>query len=270
MTDAWDPARAATFFDGYGEREWTRFEDGRTPTASLDAHVRMLEQFVRSGDTVLDAGAGPGRFTIELARIGANVVALDVSPGQLELHRTRTLEAGADEQVRERVVGDITDLSRFDDDVFDATVCLGGPISYVVERADDALGELARVTRPGGHLLVSVMSLGGVLTHYLPMLLDLARRDGVPLQEEIVATGVLPEGEGYGHLRMRLFRWEELRQSLQRHGRIVAAAAAGLLPDPVAAEPELRELVRRIDLDLGGDPGVIGCGLHMLAAVEVA
>jgi len=172
VTDTWDPARAATFFDGYGEREWTRPEDGRTPAASLDAHVRMLERFVQSGDTVLDAGAGPGRFTIELARIGANVVALDVSPGQLELHRARTVEAGADARVRD--------------------------------------------------------------------------------------------------LRMRLLRWEELRQSLQRHGRIVAAAAAGLLPDPVDAAPELRELVRRIDLDLGGDPGVIGCGLHMLAAVEVA
>ncbi len=270
MTDAWDPAHAATFFDDYGEREWTRFEDGRTPAASVDAHVRMIEQFIRAGDTVLDAGAGPGRFTIELARIGADVVALDISPGQLEQHRARTAAAGADERVRERVVGDITDLSGFDDGAFDATVCLGGPLSYVVERADDALRELARVTRPGGHLLVSVMSLGGVLTHYLPLLLDLARRDGVARQEEIVATGVLPEAEGYGHLRMRLFRWGELRQSLEQHGRIVAAAATGLLPDPVDTEPELRELVRRIDLDLGGDPGVIGCGLHMLAAVEVS
>ena len=30
---------------------------------------------------MLDIGAGPGRFTIELARLGADVVVADLSPG---------------------------------------------------------------------------------------------------------------------------------------------------------------------------------------------
>jgi hypothetical protein len=42
----WDPGRTAEFFDEYGEREWTRFEDGRTPGPSLTTHVRMLEGYV--------------------------------------------------------------------------------------------------------------------------------------------------------------------------------------------------------------------------------
>ena len=62
----WDPSRTAEFFDDYGEREWTRFEDGRTPGPSLTTHTRMLEGYIRPGDRVLDAGAGPGRFTLEL------------------------------------------------------------------------------------------------------------------------------------------------------------------------------------------------------------
>src|SRR2546423_12658113 len=85
----WDPARTAEFFDEYGEREWTRFEDGRTPGPSLTTHIRMLEGYVRPGDKVLDAGSGPGRLTLELLRLGAHVTALDVSPGQLELLRAR-------------------------------------------------------------------------------------------------------------------------------------------------------------------------------------
>jgi 2-polyprenyl-3-methyl-5-hydroxy-6-metoxy-1,4-benzoquinol methylase len=83
----WDPARTAAFYDEYGEREWTRFEDGRTPAAGLDIHLRFLERFVQPGQRVLDAGAGPGRFTLELVRLGADVVALDISPIQLEQHR---------------------------------------------------------------------------------------------------------------------------------------------------------------------------------------
>jgi len=51
----WDPARTAEFFDEYGEREWTRFEDGRTPGPSLTTHIRILEGYVRPGDRVLDA-----------------------------------------------------------------------------------------------------------------------------------------------------------------------------------------------------------------------
>src|SRR2546421_6653053 len=105
----------------------------------------MLEGYVRPGDRVLDAGCGPGRFTLELLRLGAQVTALDISPGQLELLRARVPDVDA-------VVGDVTDLSRFEDDSFDVAVCFGGPLSYVVDAAGLAVAELARVTKPGGHV----------------------------------------------------------------------------------------------------------------------
>ena len=150
MTADWNPYRAAEYFDAYGEREWARFENGTTPGPSMTIHMRLLEGYVRPGDRVLDAGAGPGRFTLELLRLGADVIALDISPGQLELLRARLPEI-------EALVGDVTDLSRFADGTFDVTVCYGGPLSYVADRAERAVAELARVTKPGGHVLVSVM-----------------------------------------------------------------------------------------------------------------
>ena len=86
------------------------------------------------------------------------------------------------------------------------------------------------MTRPGGHVLVSVMSLVGTVVHFLPILVDLARRDGVDKNEEIVRTGLLPDEPDYGHLAMKLFRWSELEALLSPHGTIVDACAAGLLP----------------------------------------
>jgi 2-polyprenyl-3-methyl-5-hydroxy-6-metoxy-1,4-benzoquinol methylase len=77
---SWDPARAASFFDEHSVQEWERSENGRTPAASLEIHHALLRRFVGHGDRVLDAGAGPGRFTVELARLGADVVALALSP----------------------------------------------------------------------------------------------------------------------------------------------------------------------------------------------
>jgi ubiquinone/menaquinone biosynthesis C-methylase UbiE len=265
---SWDPARAASFFDEYGEREWTRFEDGRTPAPSLDVHFDHLRRFVRTGDRVLDAGAGPGRFTIELARLGAEVTVADISPQQLELNRERVEAAGLEERVVERRVADLLDLSHWDDASFDATVCFGGPLSYVVDRTEDGVAELVRVTRPGGHVLLSVMSTVGTVLHYLTILLDLARRDGVPKQVEIVRSGHLPDEPDYGHLAMKLFRWSELEALLTRHGEIVAASAAGLLPAARPDEPELREFLATVELELAGEPGALSCGEHILAVLR--
>ena len=268
MKADYEREHVAGFFDEYGEREWMRFEDGRTPPQSVAVHLEQLRRFVEEGDRVLDLGAGPGRFTIELARLGADVVVADISPRQLELNRERLTEAGLDRHVRERVQADVTDLSRFDDASFDATVCFGGPLSYVLDRAELGVTELLRVTRPGGHVLLSVMSLVGTVTHFAGLLLDLARRDGTERNEEIVRTGLLPEGDGYGHLPMKLYRWSELEAFLSRHGTIVAATAAGLLPAFYPEEPALKEFIERVELELAAEPGALSCGQHILAVVQ--
>jgi SAM-dependent methyltransferase len=258
----WDPARAAEYFDEYGEREWTRFEDGRTPGTSLATHIGMLEGYVRPGDRVLDAGAGPGRFTLELLRLGAHVTALDISPGQLDLLRARAPDV-------EATLGDITDLSRFADDAFDATVCFGGPLSYVLDRAQEAVAELARVTRPGGHLLVSVMGLGGAVVHYAPIIVELAQRDGPAKSLEVARTGFLPEGDGYGHLDLQMYLWEELEALLAQHGEVVDGAAAGVLPHLEVEEPEIRALLAEFEQRLAQDPGSRSCGEHIIGVLRV-
>lgn len=57
----------------------------------------------------------------------------------------------------------MTDLSRFPNEAFDVTLCLGGPLSHVVD-ADErrhALAELSRVTKRGAPVFVSVMGKFG-------------------------------------------------------------------------------------------------------------
>lgn len=263
----YDAQRIAAFFDAYGEQEWTRFEDGRTPSTSLAVHNDHLRRFVRAGDRVLDIGAGPGRFTLELARLGADVVVADLSPEQLELNKRRLVDAGLEDRVVERVLADVTDLRGFENGVFDAVVCFGGPVSYAHEQSETAVSELVRVTRREGHVLLSVMSLIGAFTHYLEFVLDLVRRDGPEILEQTLRDGFLPEADGYGHLAMRMFRWSDLERLLSEHGTVVAASAAGLLAaEP--PEPELRELLARVELELGSEPGAISCGEHILAVLR--
>jgi SAM-dependent methyltransferase len=158
MEASYDPGNVARIFDEYGEQEWDRHEAAGFAKVAFHLHRKYLAETIRPGDRVLEAGAGPGRFTIELARLGASVVVGDVSPDHLELNRQHAELEGLERHVERREMVDVLDLSRFADGSFDAVVCCGGPLSYVLDGAARGLDELIRVTRLGGHVLLSVMS----------------------------------------------------------------------------------------------------------------
>jgi integrase len=67
------------FYDNLGEREWSRLEETPRGRVAYEVHRQFLERFVRSGDRVLEIVAGPGRFTFDLARLGATVEVTDLS-----------------------------------------------------------------------------------------------------------------------------------------------------------------------------------------------
>ena len=97
---------------------------------------------------MLDLAAGTGVSTEELARSGAYVVGADLSLGMLQAgHRARP-------QVP-LLAGDALALP-FADAAFDAVTISFG-LRNVVD-TDAALRELARVTRPGGRLVVCEFS----------------------------------------------------------------------------------------------------------------
>ncbi|CAN5791477.1 hypothetical protein BH18ACT13_BH18ACT13_20310 [soil metagenome] len=260
----YDPKHIACFFDDYGEREWERFERSAMDRVNLEVHLRLLRQHIQSGNRVLDAGAGPGRFTLELARLGATVVAGDISPRQLELHAEKTAEVEASIESRELL--DITDLSHYADASFDAVVCFGGPLSYVLDEADAALAELLRITKPNGHVLVSVMSLLGAARAFFSALPELIEKFGWQRAvEEIFATGDLSAELNNGHV-LRLYRWSDLDRLFARHAcRVVVASAANFL----SVDNELWEdRFLELEIEACREPGALDGGTHIAAVLE--
>ena len=260
----YDAAYIAGFYDEYGEREWERFEARPMDRVGLEVHRRFLREFVRKGDRVLEAGAGPGRFTLELADIGARVLVGDISPRQLELHREKT--ALVEASVEDRVVLDIVDLSRFDDGEFDAVVCIGGPLSYVLGEADLALEELLRVTRSGGRVTLSVMSLLGAANAFFDWFPGAIDQFGWKRAvADVIETGLLPADINEGHV-CRLYRWREFEALLERHPcRLLAASASNFLS---VGREEWDERFLEIEIAACREPGVLDGGTHILAAVE--
>jgi SAM-dependent methyltransferase len=272
----YDAEYMRTFYDNYGEREWDRFERRPMNLVNFHVHLHYLKEFIRPGDTALDVGAGPGRFTIELARLGARIFVGDLSPAQLELNRQKVGEAGYEDHVIGRESMDIVELSGLDDARFDAVVCFGGPLSYVFDRAGQAVDELLRVTRPGGYLLVSVMSLFGTLRVFFPAVLDLIEQFGLQRgMEDVIRTGDLPAEINEGH-PMHLYRGAELLALLGDHGaEVVAASAANFLSpghdeflEEIVDRADLWQAALRAEIDACRQPGALDGGTHMIAVAR--
>ena len=260
----YDPEHIARFYDEYGDREWNRFDASVMDRVGLEVHRRLLDEFIREGDRVLDAGSGPGRFTLELAHLGATVVAGDISPVMLAQHAERTAEV--EDAIEAREVLDIVDLSRFADESFDAVVCYGGPLSYVLDQAGTALGELLRVTRPGGHVLLSVMSLLGAARAFFASLPPLVEEYGWERAvEDIFRTGVLAGDINRGHV-CRLYRWSDLERLFEdRPCRVVVASAANFLS---VANEAWDDRFLDIEVEVCRESGALDGGTHILAVLE--
>lgn len=118
---------------------------------SLGQDKRWRRQMVRAisprrGDKVLDLAAGTAVSTAELAATGAWCVAADFSLGMLQAGQERDVP---------KVAADATRLP-FRDAAFDAVTISFGLRNVVDTGA--ALAEMARVTRPGGQLLICEFS----------------------------------------------------------------------------------------------------------------
>jgi demethylmenaquinone methyltransferase / 2-methoxy-6-polyprenyl-1,4-benzoquinol methylase len=141
-----DPRDVASMFDAVARRYditntvLSLGQDRRWRTAAR----RALE--LGPGDAVLDLAAGTAVSTEELARSGGWCVATDFSIGMLTAGRRRQVP---------KVAGDATRLP-FGDAVFDAVTISFG-LRNVADQ-DAALREMARVTRPGGRLVVCEFS----------------------------------------------------------------------------------------------------------------
>jgi ubiquinone/menaquinone biosynthesis C-methylase UbiE len=102
---------------------------------------------------VLDVGCGTGRLAARLGELSSvrSIVGLDFSAGMLEQARARLASADATALVR----GDATRLP-FADAAFDAAVSTEA--FHWFPDQDAALAEIRRVLRPGGRLLLALVS----------------------------------------------------------------------------------------------------------------
>jgi len=253
--------------------EWRRLIQGAKQRLEMETTLHFLAQSLPESGLILDAGGGPGRYTIELARRGYDMMLLDMTPANLVFAQRQIKRARVQTRVRGVVEGTIVDFAHFDDESFDAALCLGGPLSHVLDAGAraQAVDELLRVVKPGGVVAVSVMGRLSVLA------LELAQfpeEIDMPIHAQIRDAGSYFGGNGF--TACHFFLPEELTQLFEGRGVDVKALVGleGLssrlnkATNRTARHPDRWQRWLATHYATCTHPAVVGMSEHMLIIVR--
>jgi 2-polyprenyl-3-methyl-5-hydroxy-6-metoxy-1,4-benzoquinol methylase len=264
------------YYNTKAEHEWNRLVQDAYHQLEYIVHTHFLEKHLPKKGLILDAGGGPGRYTIELAKKGYQVVLLDLSPRCLEIAKREIKNAKVEDRVKKIVEGSIANLSEFRDESFDAVLCLG-TLSHVIdkEEREEAARELVRVAKNKASIFVSVINRYGV---FRTILQRLPYELTDPAHQETFSEGVHhahyrhplePEG---GFTDAYFFLPHELRELFEKNGvqTLDMATCEGLsshlqeATNAIYNDPAKWERWLEILLKSCTDPSILGIGEHLL------
>ncbi len=260
-----DVSDIAAFYDHEPQREHRRLEDHQL---EYELTWRYLARYLPAQGSILEVGAATGRYTLELAKRGYAVTAVDLSSGLLEECRKQLIAARLERQVR-LVVADARDLGEIVAHEFDA-VLLMGPLYHLIVEADRkaALQQAFARLRAGGILFSAWLSRFGVIADLLRN-----RPEWIEVRAEVQSVlehGKRPDDFPRGGFRGYLSGVAEIVPSHEAVG-FETIAVAGVEPAISAHDEDYNRLTgkqRQLWLDLlyaiSTEPSILGASRHIL------
>ena len=130
---------------------WEKGDFTRIAASMRASGEELLDQLdITAGLKVLDLGCGDGTTALPAARLGANVLGVDIASNLVEAGNARAQSLGLTNCRFQE--GDASDLSDIEDDSFDLVVSIFG--AMFAPRPFDVAKEVVRVTRPGGRIVM--------------------------------------------------------------------------------------------------------------------
>ena len=149
------------YYNDNFQKEWERLT---LPMGAIEfaSTLRLIEHYFPPIGQVADVGCGPGRYSLELCKLGYAVTLVDPAEKQLAFAKERFEQANL--QSQDFIVADARDLAVLESQAFDAALFLG-PLIHITERPEraKALAELFRVLKPGGAAIVSYLNSWGLV-----------------------------------------------------------------------------------------------------------
>ena len=136
-------------YDKYDEDNRLRTKYGLVEFLTTMTYIK---RYLKPNDKIIDIGAGTGRYSHALARLGYSVDAVELVESNIDIFQKSVTE----EMKISITQADAKDLLRFQDNTYDITL-LFGPMYHLfnTEDKEKALSEALRVTKKNGIIFIA-------------------------------------------------------------------------------------------------------------------
>ena len=126
---------------------------------------RMLDRYIKPGDTILDIGGGPGRYSLYLAEKGCNVTLFDLSAENTNFAMGQAAKQGL---AIKAVAGDAREVDKLVKNKFDH-VLLMGPLYHLLNEPErvKAVNAALNVLKPSGIFFASFINMFGGMIYLM-------------------------------------------------------------------------------------------------------
>ena len=233
----------------------------------------VLTKYISTEMEVLEIGAGAGIYTKELIKMSRKLVVADLSKVQLDLNRKHMRDLDLLDLVAEYLALDLVDLSAINDGSFDAVVCIGGPLSYLLDKAKIGVQEVLRVVKPGGVMILGVMSLISTLVRFMGSLVPEKNEIGIDNLRWVLETRIQdrehnPGREHYCHMMtsadLDLLLVNENVEVIEKRAPGILSLADEEALDEIHKDEELWQLIVERELAWSKLQGTLDLGFNII------
>lgn len=257
------------------------FDEYATPSTLSFAEMALDRVDLGPGMRFLDVAAGSGALSIPVARLGAEVVATDISPAMVELLTARARNEELTDIEARVMDGHALEL---EDDTFDVSASQNG-VSLFPDM-QRGLREMVRVTKPGGKVLILAFgppTEAEFLTFFMgAMQAAISGFDGLPMDPPPLPFQVADAEKlraqladaGLDDIRIDTETWDMEIQSAEHLWNMVVNSnpiAATLVAD--LTQEQIAEVQRILDSKLrdrseGSGPAVLTNRMHIAVGTK--
>lgn len=255
---------------------YSRFDEwGRLDREPLEFIINWhyIKKYLPSHGNVFDNGAGPGKYSMELAKLGFNVTLSDLTPRLVEIAKEKASELGLMEHFNGFHVLNAINLDGLPNEEFDATLMLG-PL-YHLQREEErinAVRELYRVTKKGGIIFAAFQSRMRMTITSLQYPQHWKPNDTMDSINEFRDTGIFNHVDKGRFTGAYYFNIKDIKPFMESQGfetvdLIGSSSIGGLISNEQRQSWEEKgesQSLMNLLIELAKDPSVLGISSHLL------
>ena len=257
------------YYSGFDE--WGRLE--REPI-EFRVNWHYIKKYLGSSGTILDNGAGPGKYSLKLAEEGYRVTLSDLTPHLVELAKLKAKEYGLIDQFDGFYEMDARNLSELGNEQFDAALMLG-PLYHLQQEVSriEAVKELYRVLKKNGVVFVAFMPRVKHMVQSLMFPENWLPNNTVDAIQKFTETGCFNHADKGRFTGAFFYRVKDIEPFMQSNGfktiTLIGSNIGGIISNHQwnywreKEEGEFEKIVNLM-IEHASDPSLLGVSSHLL------